>query len=151
MKKQFFIESIVAIQLQIQHDILVSEKLGEAFPNSFKANLLPDNHWLQNALVKNLQIAMNDEFDTKYKQSWIEYFCWELNFGAENYRLKAFDKNKKEIPLSTPGELWEFLKKNNKNEKPCPNCGEKENIHPNSDEAREIDNYLCNECGTFFE
>ena len=52
---------------------------------------------------------MNDEFDTKYNQSWIEYFCWDLNFGEENYRLKVYDKNQKEIPMSTPDELWEFL------------------------------------------
>lgn len=112
MDKEQFIKSILAIRSQVQHDILVSEKLGEAFPNSFKENLLPDNHWLQNALIKNLQIAMNDEFDIENSHSWIEFFCWELNFGEENYRLKAYDKNKKEIPLSTPGELWEFLKNN---------------------------------------
>ena len=112
MKKELFIKSILAIQCQIQHDIIVAEKLKEAFPNAFKANLLHDNHWLQNSLIENLQIAMNDEFDTEYKQSWIEYFCWELNFGEDNYRLKVYDKNKKEIPMSTPDELWEFLQNN---------------------------------------
>lgn len=114
MKKKLFVKTILAIKLQIQNDILISKKLGEAFPNSFSANLLPDNHWLQNALLEVLQIAMEDEFDTVYKQSWIEYFCWELNFGEENYRLKAYDKNQKEIPLSTPGHLWEFLESNRK-------------------------------------
>ena len=109
MTKELFTKSILAIQCQNQHDIVVAEKLGEVFPNAFKANLLPDNHWLQNSLIENLQIAMNDEFDTKYNQSWIEYFCWDLNFGDENYRLKVYDKNQKEIPMSTPDELWEFL------------------------------------------
>lgn len=109
MEKELFVKSIVAIQKQLQHDILVAEKLGEAFPNAFNANLLPDNHWLQNALIENLATAMKD------KDSWIEHFCWELNFGAENYRLKVYDKDKKEISLSTPEELWEFLK-NNKND-----------------------------------
>ena len=109
MKKELFIKTILAIKYQIQHDIIVSEKLGEAFPNAFKANLLPDNHWLQDSLIEILQIAMNDEFDTE--NSWIEYFCWDLNFGAENYRLKVYDENKKEIPMSTPDELWEFLQK----------------------------------------
>lgn len=113
MTKELFIKSIAAIQLQIENDIKVAEKLSEAFPSSFQANLLPDNHWLQNALLEILQVQMDDEFDPTYNKSWIEYFCWELNFGEENYRLKAFDKNKKEIPLSTPSELWEFLNKNN--------------------------------------
>ena len=112
MTKELFTKSILAIQCQNKHDIVVAEKLGEVFPNAFKANLLPDNHWLQNSLIENLQIAMNDEFDTEYKQSWIEYFCWELNFGEDNYRLKVYDKNKKEIPMSTPDELWEFLQNN---------------------------------------
>lgn len=75
MKKELFTKSILAIKCHIQNDILVAEKLGEAFPNAFKANLLPNNHWLQNSLIENLQTAMNDEFYTEHNQSWIEYFC----------------------------------------------------------------------------
>lgn len=36
----------------------------------------------------------------------------------------------------------------------CPNCGEYENIHTNYDWAkkdRPVEEYLCNECGTYFK
>ena len=35
----------------------------------------------------------------------------------------------------------------------CPNCGECENIHTNYDWSkpdRPVEQYLCNECGTYF-
>ena len=110
MEKELFIRSIEALQKQIQHDISVSEQLGRAFPNSHSANLLPDNHYLHNALLEVLQVAMNDTGNCEMGQSWIEYYCFELDFGQENYRLKVYDKNKNEIPMATAGELWEFLK-----------------------------------------
>ena len=52
---------------------------------------------------------MNDLQLCEHGQSWIEYFLWELNFGEENYRLKVYDENKKEIPMSTAAELYDFL------------------------------------------
>lgn len=39
-------------------------------------------------------------------------------------------------------------------EKCCPNCGECENLHANLDwsqEHRPVEEYLCNECGTYFK
>jgi hypothetical protein len=36
----------------------------------------------------------------------------------------------------------------------CPNCGEKENLHPNYDYSKTntpIKDVLCNECGYIFE
>jgi len=36
----------------------------------------------------------------------------------------------------------------------CPNCGEKENLHPNYDYSKTntpIQDVLCNECGYIFE
>lgn len=51
---------------------------------------------------------MNDTKNCEMGQSWIEYFCWTLDFGQENYRLKVTD-NGKNIPMSNAGELWDFL------------------------------------------
>lgn len=102
MQKELFVKSIEALQQQIQHDRQFSEHLEKAFPNAFKANLLPDNHLLHNALIEVLKSAMNDT------ENWIEHFCWELDFGQENYRLEVKD-NSKEIPMSNAGELWEYL------------------------------------------
>ena len=46
MDKQLFIEAIDAIQQQCEFDIEVSKNLGKAFPDAFKANLMPKNHYL---------------------------------------------------------------------------------------------------------
>ena len=109
MDKKLFIESIDAIKQQCEFDIEVSKNLGKAFPEAFEANLLPKNHFLQNALLHVLQVEMNDLQLCEHGQSWIEYFLWELDFGEENYRLKVYDENKKEVPMSTAAELYDFL------------------------------------------
>ena len=108
MDKQLFIEAIDAIQQQCEFDIEVSKNLGKAFPDAFKANLMPKNHYLQNALLKILQTEMNDLGNVECGASWIEYFCWELNFGQENYRLKVYTHGK-EVPMSNAAELYDFL------------------------------------------
>ena len=108
MNKELFIEAIDAIQQQCEYDIEVSKNLGKAFPEAFEANLLPKNHFLQNALIHVLQVEMNDLQLCEYGQSWIEYFLWELNFGEENYQKKV-TKNGKEIKMSNAAELYDFL------------------------------------------
>lgn len=109
MKRETFIESIEAIAQQIRFDIEVSKKLGEAFPNAHTANLLPDNHFVSNALMKVLQEEMKDNEVCKYGQSWIEWFCFETDFGNESYRLQAFDENKQPIKMDNAGDLYDFL------------------------------------------
>ena len=101
MKRELFIEAIEAIENQLRYDIEVSNKLGEAFPNAHTANLLPDNHFISNALIKVLQEVMNDS------EKWIEWFCFETNFGKESYRLQAY---KKPIKMDNAGDLYDFLK-----------------------------------------
>lgn len=109
MKRETFIEAIDAIESQIRFDIEVSKKLGEVFPNAHTANLLPDNHFVSNALMKVLQDEMNDNQVCKYGQSWIEWFCFETDFGKESYRLQAFDENKQPIKMDNAGDLYNFL------------------------------------------
>ena len=110
MKRELFIEAIEAIENQLRYDIEVSNKLGEAFPNAHTANLLPDNHFISNALIKVLQEVMNDTEVCKYGQSWIEWFCFETDFGNESYRLQAYDENKQPIKMNNAGDLYDFLK-----------------------------------------
>lgn len=102
MDKKLFVESINAIHQQVLLDIEISEHLGKAFPGAFQANLLPSNSILQNQLIKILQTEMKDG------DKWIDYFCWELNFGQENWRLKVTDGGK-EVPLTTPEDLYKLL------------------------------------------
>lgn len=109
MNKELFIGAIEAIQKQVKLDIEVSKHLGKAFPDTFEANLLPKNHFLQNALIHVLQVEMNDLQLCEHGQSWIEWFCFETDFGNESYRLQAFDENKQPIKMDNAGDLYDFL------------------------------------------
>ena len=109
MKRETFTEAIEAIAQQIKYDIDVSKKLGKAFPNAHTANLLPDNHFVSNALMKVLQEEMNDTELCEHGTSWIEWFCFETDFGNESWRLKAYNKDKTVIPMSNAGELYDYL------------------------------------------
>ena len=108
IKKETFISAIEAIEKQIKYDIDIATKLSVAFPNCFTANFMYDNHLISNALIKVLQEQMNDTELCEHGQSWIEYYCFELDFGKENWRLKVTN-NGKEIPLSNPSQLYDLL------------------------------------------
>lgn len=103
MTKELFIESITALKNQYDFDKKIAKNLSKAFPNAFEANLFPDNHYLSNALIKVLQIEMNDF----HSESWIEYFCFELDFGI--IERKIIDKKGNEVYLTNAGELYDFL------------------------------------------
>lgn len=103
MKRETFIKAIESLEKQKNYDIEMCEKFGKCFPNAFTANLLYDNNIITNSLIETLQEVMND------KDSWIEWFCYETNFGKEYERLKAFDENKQPIKLSNASELYDFL------------------------------------------
>jgi len=105
LKKQTFVEAINAIDKLHKKNMDFAEKISKCFPNSRSTDFLSDNDFVTNALITILQELFND----KNAHSWIEYFLWELDFGRENWRLKATDENKKEIPLSNAGQLFDFL------------------------------------------
>ena len=105
MEKQTFIDCINALDKQYSQDKENANLLSKVFKDSRSANLFPDNHYITNILIRILQ----EEFNDKSAHSWIEYYCYELDFGRENWRLKAHDENKKEIPLSTPEQLYNLL------------------------------------------
>ena len=107
MKRELFIEAINAIEKQLEKDIEISKILGKVFTSAFEANLMPDNQLLSNALIKVLQEEMNDT-KRKYGQSWIEWFCFETDFGKRS-ELKAYDENNKEIKMNNAGDLFDFL------------------------------------------
>lgn len=110
MKKETFIAAIEAIEKQLRYDIEVGKKLGEAFPHA--NNLMPDNHFLQDALFQVLQEEMCDDFVCEHSMSWIEWYCFETDFGKENWRLKAYEKDGTIIPMNNAGELYDYLIKN---------------------------------------
>ena len=83
MEKQTFIDCINALEKQVRQDIANSELLAKVFKDSHSANLLPDNHYLTNILIRILQ----EEFKDNTAHSWIEYYCYELDFGSESFFL----------------------------------------------------------------
>ncbi len=105
--KELFIETIEAIKNQCEHDSKCSEAFQVILPHDHISTY--SNHWLQNQLVKLLQVGMNDE----HKDSWIEYYLWELNFGAKYKPGMVTEKDGSIIDLSDAGKLYEYLKKQN--------------------------------------
>lgn len=108
ISKELFVETIEKIKQQYNHDLQCAEKLKDVFPNAFIANLMYENHYIMNQLVKLLQVAFNDE--TEY--SMIEYFLWELDFGKKNNELSAYRADKSKIDLSNAGKLYDYLTEN---------------------------------------
>lgn len=101
--RELFIECIEAIQKQYEHDKKCSDAFQVILPNDYISSY--QNHWIQNQLVKLMQVAMNDE----HKNSWIEYYMWELDFG-KNYKAGSTTrKDGSNIDLSTHESLWDFL------------------------------------------
>ena len=105
MKKELFIESIGAIEKQYRHDQKCNEAFEVILPNDFITYY--DNHWLTNQLTKVLQIAMDDE----NKDSWIEYYMWELDFGKK-WKKGYITIRDKDVPLQNAGDLWNLLIEN---------------------------------------
>lgn len=104
IKKQTFIEAIESIDKLHKKNMEFAEKMSKCFPNTRSVDFISDNDFVTNSLISVLQELFND----KNANSWIEYFCWELDFGRENWRLKA-NENGKEIQLSNAGQLFDYL------------------------------------------
>ena len=101
--KELFVETIEALEKQHRHDQKCSEAFRVILPNDYISNY--KNHYLQNQLVKLLQIALKDN----HKHSWIEYYMWELDFGKKYKDGCAIRKNKTNIDLSNPSSLFDYL------------------------------------------
>lgn len=111
MTKELFIECIEALEKQSEIDSEMADNLGKAFPNVFSGDFLPDNRVVEEMLIKVLKTEMKDCCD------WIGYYCWELDFGKENWRLKVYKKEGDEIPLKTAEDLYNLLTNINENNK----------------------------------
>jgi len=100
--KDMFIKAIHEIEKQYNHDRKCSEAFKVLLPNDYTSNY--DNHWLQNQLIEILQIAMNDN----HKDSWIEYYMWELDFGRK-WKKDSVKVKGKNFKLQNAYDLWDLL------------------------------------------
>lgn len=99
---ELFVDSIEAIRKQYDQDTQFGAAIEKAFPES---SINPyKNHFLQNALVRLLQEAMNDS----QAKSWLEYFMWELDFGRK-YKDKTVQVQGQDYSLSSVKDLWSIL------------------------------------------
>lgn len=109
MDKSTFIKCIDAIKKQDEHDTNCANAIAKYF-DAFEANLSYKNHWLQNALI----LVLQEEFEPNSgSHSWIEYFLWEIEFGAKDGKVAISGKS---MPLKTPSDLYDlliYLKENN--------------------------------------
>lgn len=109
MKRETFIMAIEAIDKQYQHDIEIAEKLETVFTGCYSANMMYNNNLLLNALFGVLQEEMKDEILNEFGKSWIEWFCWETDFGRESFRLKAYREDGSVIKMENAGVLYDYL------------------------------------------
>jgi hypothetical protein len=100
--KELFIETINEIEKQHRHDSKCSEAFRVILPHDYVSNYA--NHYLLNQLVKILKIAMDDN----HQDSWIEYFMWELDFGAK-YSIGCVKIHNEDFELKTASDLWNLL------------------------------------------
>lgn len=80
-----FIETINEIKNQRDHDDRCQKAYGVIFPNDYVPNY--DNHWLHNQLVKLLKMSFNDD----HRDSWIDYFLYDLDFGKDYNMVSSCD------------------------------------------------------------
>lgn len=103
MTREEFKKGMNAIQMQEARDKDIAFHLSKAFPESWEANLTPDN-----LILYEIVFDLLSEFDEEAKD-WITYFIYELDWGALNFRMKAYKNDGSEIPLTTVDNLYDFL------------------------------------------
>lgn len=103
MTKELFIETINAIKQQYLHDVECSELINKVYSYAFEANLMYNNHILLNQLIKVLKDDIKDYGDT------IEYFIWELEFGAKCKGDSITLQDGIKVDLSDASKLYDYL------------------------------------------
>lgn len=106
INKKNFIDIMESLELQMKHDKICSEAFSIILPNDYITQY--NNSYIIEGLIDLLKYLTND------KDSWIEYFIYELNFGEKYEDGMIKDENDKIIRLRNSSDLYAFLLKNNK-------------------------------------
>ena len=107
ISKELFVEIIEALKQQYQYDNAWSEKMS-VLMHSFVEPY--NNSKLTAILTKLLQYELEPNIT---KWSDIEYFMYELDFGAK-YKSGTITDNGKIIDFSTSGKLYDYLAQHTK-------------------------------------
>ena len=101
--KNEFIEAMKDIETQLDIDVKNHKAFSTILENDFTSNM---TNVLYDTLVKLLEKFTGDTED-----QYIQHYLYELDCGKENWRLKVYDKDKKEVRLTTIEDLWNILQK----------------------------------------
>lgn len=104
ISEEDFIEAINALKKQLEHDEFFGKSMEDAFPGSYAP--IYDNHYLWEATIRLLEIAINDTGNT------IEWWIYEKKFGTEANINIIEEKNGEEIVVALPTskDLYNYLK-----------------------------------------
>jgi hypothetical protein len=100
MTQDLFIETILALKKQTEHDRKFAKKISKLFTDCQMIGY--NNDVLIEQMVKVLSELTRDKGD------WIGYYVWELNFG-DDWLEGAVMVGDKDIKLQTPTDLWNLL------------------------------------------
>ena len=109
MNKQLFIETIEALQKQMEFDKECNKAFSTILPDCFITGY--DNNLIIGKLIDILKEMTGDHKDSGL--SWVEYFIYDLEFGKKYKKGCASYKDGSDIDLSTTEKLYEFLLKEN--------------------------------------
>ena len=103
--KKLFIETIEALKKQEEHDDKCRDAFNVILPDDRVMGY--DNTHITHHLIELLKLSFKDN----HRDSWIDYFIYELDFGAKYTYGCASERDGTDIDLSTPEELYKFLLK----------------------------------------
>ena len=100
MTQDLFVETILALKKQTEHDRKFAKKISKLFTDCQMIGY--NNDVLIEQMVKVLSELTRDKGD------WIGYYFWELNFG-DDWLEGAVTVDGKDVKLQTPTDLWNLL------------------------------------------
>ena len=102
MTQDLFVETILALKKQTEHDRKFAKKISKLFTDCQMIGY--NNDVLIEQMVKVLSELTRDKGD------WIGYYIWELNFG-DDWLEGAVMVDGKDVKLQTPTDLWNLLQR----------------------------------------
>lgn len=107
ISKELFVETMNILHEQYKHNRKCSEAFGVILPDTMVC--YTGGEKVETQLIKILKLAMVDNI----KHSWIEYFIYELEFGAKYRKGCASRKDGSFIDLTDSSKLYDYLIEDN--------------------------------------
>lgn len=101
MKKQFSKDLFIQILNDLQKE---SDVLSELY-QKYRIDFI-DCDWLRNDIsaIKLLEFIFDDE-----ESQWIDWWCWETDFGRDENMGQIFDEDDNIIRVENSDQLYDFL------------------------------------------